>query len=98
MLLGGLVFGIVVGIETVLGVVVLLAAIVVGADVGIDVEAVVAIVVAVELGNADDITVPFGYWQPHRTKPLGQVPTLWAVAPAGHVTSDGDTQEVRFAA
>jgi len=84
-----LIAGIVVGKETILVVLTLLATGVVG---------IVETIVVVALGNAVDTTVPFGYWQPHKIEPLGQEPTLWTTAPAGQVTSDGEMQEVKFAA
>jgi len=89
LLLGALIAGIVVGKETILVVLTLVTAGVVG---------IVEAIVVVTLGNAVDTTVPFGYWQPHKIEPLGQEPTLWTTAPAGHVTSDGEIHEVRFAA
>ena len=74
MLLGVLIAGIVVGRETILVVLTLVtdAVVLVTAVAGGIVEAIVV----VELGKAVDTTVPFGYWQPHNTKPLGQEPTL----------------------
>jgi len=89
LLLGAFIAGIVVGKEAIMVVLTLLAAGAVG---------IVETIVVVTLGNAVDTTVPFGYWQPHNTKPLGQEPILWTVAPGGHVTSDGEMHEVRFAA
>lgn len=50
------------------------------------------------LGNAAETTVPFGYWHPQSTKPLGQDPILWQTAPGGQVTCEQLIQEVRFAA
>jgi hypothetical protein len=87
LLLGALIAGIVVGKETILVALTLLAAV-----------GIVEAIVVVALGKAVDTTVPFGYWQPHKIEPLGQEPTLWTTAPSGHVTSDGEIHEVKFAA
>jgi len=78
-----LIYGIVVGA----GIVVVIEVFtLVGTVVGIvDVVGVVVEIDVVEFGSAVEITVPFGYWQPHKTNPFGQVPTLWQIALGGHV-------------
>ena len=59
---------------------------------------VVGIVVFIIPGMLFETTVPLGYTQPHNTKPLGQLPILWHVVPAGQLTCAQLTQEVRLLA
>jgi len=64
-----------------------LATVVLGVIVlGVVVRMLVVAEETLELGNAELTTVPFGYSQPHKTKPFGQEPTLCTLAPGGHVT------------